>query len=162
MANDDPNQVGNVTVTVSLKDGKPYFSQMGESFTTPAGGRMTGIVLGTGDIDLSGTPHGDVQLVVTLDDIAWNAGYRFPSDPWQAVAMAIDPPGAPVAPAPVFDRALWPAGFMPPEVSGDRRSVSWTDLEADQNVYEYSVAVTGPNGTVVLDPKIKPGGSTNR
>ena len=47
-------------------------------------------------------------------------------------------------------------------MSADRRSVEWTDLEADQNVYEYSVAVAGPQGIVVLDPKIKPGGSTTR
>lgn len=162
MSNDDPNLVGNVTVMVSYKDGKLYFSQMGESFRTPGGGQMSGMVLGTGDIDLSGTPLGDVALVVQLDDLAWDAGFRFPADPWQAVALAVVPPGAPVAPQPVFDRALWPAAFAPPTVSADRRSVEWTDLEADQNVYEYSVAVAGPQGIVVLDPKIKPGGSTTR
>jgi hypothetical protein len=162
MANDDPNQVGSVTVMVSFKDGKLYFSQMGMGFTTPGGGQMSGIILGTGDIDLSGTPHGDVALEVKLDDIAYGAGYRFPTDPWQAVALAIDPPGAPVAPQPVFDKALWPTAFAEPAVSGDQRTVTWTDLEVDQNVYEYSVAVNGPQGRVVLDPKISPGGSTTR
>jgi hypothetical protein len=161
MAGDDPKLVGGVTVYVSIKDGKPYFSSLGEQFETPGGGVMMGMQLLTnGDIDLSGTPHGDVQLTVMLADAAYSAGYRFPSDPWQAVALAIDPPGAPVAPTPVFDRALWPTSFAPPSVSGDQRSVVWVDLESDLNVYEYSVAMNGPGGRVVLDPKIKPGGST--
>ena len=163
MAGDDPNLVGGVEVTVSIKDGKPNFSSLAEHFKTPGGGEMGGMLLLTsGDIDLSGTPHGNVQLMVVLDDGAYGAGYRFPSDPWQAVALAIDPPGAPVAPTPVFDRAQWPAAFAPPSVSSDQRSVTWVDLESDLNVYEYSVAINGPTGRVVLDPKIMPGGSTNR
>jgi hypothetical protein len=116
------------------------------------------MVLNTGNIDLSSFPPGNVLITVTLDDDAWNAGYRLPTDGYQAVALAIDPPGAPTAPTPVFGQSSWPAGFMMPAVSADQRSVSWTDLESDQNVYEYSIGLQGPNGRVVMDPKIKNGG----
>ena len=36
------------------------------------------------------------------------------------------------------------------------------DTDSDQNVYEYSFALDGPDGRLVIDPKIMPGGSTNR
>ena len=162
MTSNDPNQVGNVNVGVELKDGVLGFSYLGESFRTPAGGEVSGIVAQTnGDIDLSNTPHGDVRITVSLEDSAYGAGCRFPGDPWQAVALAAAADSQ-SPPQPVFDQARWPANFLPPTVSADRRSVTWVDLEADQRVYEYSVAVDGPHGRVVLDPKIKPGGSTNR
>ena len=48
-----------------------------------------------------------------------------------------------------------------PAVSSDQKSVSWTDLESDQNVYEYSIGLDGPNGRVVMDPKISNGGGTS-
>ncbi|MBP6596372.1 MAG: hypothetical protein KA187_10145 [Arenimonas sp.] len=157
----NPAPIGSATVTVSVKNNAPYFSQMSEGWRTSDRG-AGGMMLGTGDIDLSGFPAGDVLITVQLDDLAYGAGYRFSTDGWQAVAIAADPPGAPVAPTPVFGQAHWPAQFQPPAVTADQRSVSWTDLDSDQNVYEYSVAMTGPNGVVVLDPRIKPGGGTAR
>ena len=102
------------------------------------------MALNTGNIDLSSFPPGNVLITVTLDDDAWNAGFRLPTDGYQAVALAIDPPGAPTAPTPVFGQSSWPAGFLMPAVSADQRSVSWTDLESDQNVYEYSIGLQGP------------------
>ncbi len=157
----DPNQIGSATVTISVKDNAPYFSLMSEGWEAN-GGAAGGMVLNTGEIDLSGFPAGDVLITVQLDDLAYGAGYRFSADGWQAVAIAEDPPGAPVAPTPIFGQANWPVQFQPPAVTADQRSVSWTDLDSDKKVYEYSVAVTGPNGVVVLDPKIKPGGTTAR
>jgi hypothetical protein len=157
----DPNQIGEAEVTVSIKDNALYFSYVGASFKTP-GSEVGGMLLDSGDIDLSGFPPGDVLITAQLDDLAYGAGYRFSSDGWQAIAIAVDPPGDPVAPTPVFGQANWPAQFLAPVVSPDQRSVSWTDLDSDQNVYEYSVAVSGPDGVVVLDPKIKPGGSTGQ
>lgn len=151
--------VGSASVTVSVKDNVPYFAS--SSFGWVANHRgQGGMVLNSGDIDLSTFPAGDVLITATIDDLAYGAGYRFSADGWQAVAIAIDPPGAPVAPTPVFGQPNWPAEFQPPVVTPDQRSVSWTDLDSDQNVYEYSLAITGPNGVVVLDPKIKPGGTT--
>ncbi|HEY9144116.1 MAG TPA: hypothetical protein VIM90_08795 [Arenimonas sp.] len=162
MTSSEPNVVGSVDVGVNLKDGVLGFSYLGESFKTPAGGQMSGIVLvTTGDIDLSNTPHGNVRITVSLEDTAFGAGCRFPNDPWQAVALAAASDSGP-PPQPVFDKSRWPANFLAPSVSADRRSVTWVDLESDQTVYEYSVAIDGPQGRVVLDPKIKPGGSTNR
>jgi hypothetical protein len=157
----DATPIGSATVTISVKDNAPYFSLMSEGWQSGNRGGG-GMMLGSGDIDLTSFPAGDVLLTVQLDDLAYGAGYRFSADGWQAVAIAEDPPGAPKAPKPVFGQANWPAQFQPPAVTADQRSVSWTDLDSDTKVYEYSVAVTGPNGVVVLDPKIKPGGTTAR
>ena len=70
------------------------------------------MVLNSGNIDLSSFPPGNVLITVTLGDDAYNAGFRLPTDGYQAVALAIDPPGAPTAPAPVFGQGNWPAGFL--------------------------------------------------
>ena len=153
----DPNQIGTAGVDVGLQSNALYFASSSAGFCFN-GGCQSGIVLDTGDIDLSSFPPGDILITITLNDDAYNAGYRFPSDGWQAVAIAVDPPGDPVAPTPVFGQANWPAEFQAPAVTGDQRSVSYTDLESDENVYEYSIALDGPNGRVVMDPTVKNGG----
>jgi hypothetical protein len=155
----EATQIGSAEVTVSIKDNALYFSSVGMGFNSGTA-QVGGVLLDSGDIDLSAFPAGDVLLTAQLDDLAYGAGYRFSTDGWQAIAIAVDPPGDPVAPDPVFGQANWPAEFQAPVVTADQRSVSWVDLDSDQNVYEYSVAVTGPDGVVVLDPKIQQGGST--
>ena len=157
----DPNQIGTAGISVGWQNNALVFASAGEGFCVN-GSCQSGIALNTGNVDLSSFPPGNVLITVTLDDDAYNAGFRFPTDGYQAVALAIDPPGAPTAPTPVFGQGTWPAGFLAPAVSGDQRSVSWTDLESDQNVYEYSVALDGPNGRVVMDPKITNGGAGNK
>ena len=154
----DPNQIGTASISIGWQNNALVFASAGEGFCVTGGGCQSGIALNTGDVDLSSFPPGDVLITVTLDDDAYNAGFRLPRDGYEAVALAIDPPGEPTAPAPVFGQGNWPAGFLAPAVSPDQREVSWTDLESDQNVYEYSIGLDGPNGRVVMDPKITNGG----
>lgn len=162
-----PTVIGAASAMLSLRDGVLWFSSVGAGYNPPAG-----LVLAAdpsppvirnvgGDLDLTGFPPGNVRLTVAIDDSVVNGGYLIPADQWQAVALAVDLPGQPDA-TPVFGQANWPASFMAPSVAADRRSVTWIDTETDQNVYEYSLALDGPNGRIVIDPKIKPGGSTNR
>jgi len=154
-------QIGTAGIAIGLKGSSLVFASAGEGFCVTGGGCQSGITLNTGDVDLSSFPPGDVLITVTLGDDAYGAGYRLPTDGYQAVALAIDPPGDPTAPAPVFGQSNWPAAFLAPAVSADQKSVSWTDLESDQNVYEYSIALDGPSGRVVMDPKIQNGGGTS-
>ena len=163
-----PNLIGGASVTLSLRDGVMWFSAASAGHNNPPGQVLAATdtpppVVRTegGDLDLTGFPPGNVQLTVTIDDSVVAGGYLLPPDPWQAVALAVDPPGEPAA-TPVFSQANWPANFQPPTVAADRRSVTWIDTESDQNVYEYAFALEGPNGRLVIDPKIKPGGSTTR
>ncbi|MDH4166330.1 MAG: hypothetical protein OEY13_12105 [Gammaproteobacteria bacterium] len=156
----DPNQIGTASIAVGWQNNALVFASAGEGFCVKGGGCQSGVVLNTGNVDLSSFPPGDVLITVALNDDAFNAGYRFPTDGYQAVALAIDPPGDPVAPTPVFGQANWPAGFLMPVVSSDQKSVSWTDLESDENAYEYSIGLNGPNGRVVMDPKITNGGGS--
>jgi hypothetical protein len=155
----NPNQIGTAGIAVGWQNNALVFASAGEGFCVK-GSCQSGITLNTGNVDLSSFPPGDVLITVTLNDDAVNAGFRFPTDGYQAVALAIDPPGDPVAPAPVFGQANWPTGFLMPAVSSDQKSVSWTDLESDENAYEYSIALNGPNGRVVMDPKITNGGGS--
>ncbi|MBK7904709.1 MAG: hypothetical protein IPJ97_18705 [Proteobacteria bacterium] len=159
-ATTDPNQIGTADIAVGWQNNALVFASAGEGFCVTGGGCQSGIALNTGNVDLSSFPPGDVLITVTLNDDAYNAGFRFPADGYQAVALAIDPPGDPVAPTPVFGQANWPAGFLTPAVSSDQKSVSWTDLESDENAYEYSIGLDGPNGRVVMDPKITNGGGS--
>jgi hypothetical protein len=156
----DPNQIGTAGVTIGWQNNALVFASAGESFCA-GGSCQSGMVLNSGNIDLSSFPPGNVLITVTLGDDAYNAGFRLPTDGYQAVALVIDPPGEPTAPVPVFGQANWPTGFLVPVVSSDQKSVSWTDLESDQNVYEYSIGLDGPNGRVVMDPKISNGGGTS-
>jgi len=170
MATDDlpPQVIGAASVTLSLSNGVLWISAVGAGYNRPPGEVLAATptappVVRTdgGDIDLTGFPPGDVQLTVLIDDSVFNGGYRFPADAWQAVALAVVPAGQAAA-TPVFNQANWPGNFLPPSVAADLRSVTWIDTESDQNVYEYSFALDGPDGRLVIDPKIKPGGSTTR
>lgn len=147
---DDPNQVGTANVEIGMQNGAPYFSEASEGFCA-SGACQSGVVLDTGDVDLSGFPPGDVLVTVTLNQDALGAGYSFPSDGYQAVGIAIIPPGGPQ-----FGQQYWPSGFLAPVVSGN--SVSFTDLESDESAYEYSIGLNGPNGRIVMDPTITNGG----
>jgi hypothetical protein len=163
-----PNLIGGASVTLSLRDGVMWFSA-GSAGHNAAPGQVLAatdtpppiVRTDGGDLDLTGFPPGDVQLTVTIDDSVVAGGYLFPADAWQAVALAVDPPGQPAA-TPVFSQANWPANFQAPAIAADRRSATWIDTDSDQNVYEYAFALEGPNGRLVIDPKIKPGGSTTR
>jgi hypothetical protein len=163
-----PQVIGGAGVTLSLANGVLWFSAGGSGYNPPSGDVLAAtptappiIRTDGGDIDLSGFPPGDVQITVSIDDSVVNGGYSFPADPWQAVTLAVAPAGQPAA-APVFGQSSWPANFLAPSVADDQRSVTWIDTESDQNVYEYSLALDGPSGRLVIDPKIKPGGSTTR
>lgn len=153
----DSAPIGSANVVIGLQNNAPYFSQASEGFCQN-GGCQGGIVLNSGDIDLSNFPPGDVTITVTFDSAASGAGYRFPSDAYQAVAIAVAAPGGP-PPTPVFGSSNWPSDFDPPSVSGDGLTLTFVDEEEDQDVYEYSVGLNGPNGRVVMDPKIENGGS---
>ncbi len=91
-----------------------------------------------------------MTITVTLGDDAYNAGYRFPSQPFEAIGIAIWPAGATTEPPdfePMFGANAWPrSDFQPPSVSGDKRSVTFLDEESSENAYQYAVAVDGPAG----------------
>ena len=148
-------------ISIGIVDGAPKF--MGESSTVcHADGRcgmssgisLTGI---SGDIDLSHFTPGDVTITISLGSDAYNAGYRFPSDVYQAVALVVIPEGATSTPDPVFG-GPWPAEFGAPSVSADLRTLTFIDKDDDTETYEYSIAINGPGGRVILDPKVKNGG----
>ena len=45
-----------------------------------------------------------------------------------------------------------------PSVSGDKRSVTFLDEESSESAYQYAVALDGPGGRIILDPKVTNGG----
>ena len=157
--------IGSATVTIGLNKDQgnaPYFAGAGAGFCNPGGGCAGGIAKDTGDVDLSGFPPGDVSITVDLDDDAYNAGYRFPVDAYQAVGIATWPAGASTEPPaflPLFGKAEWPATeFEPPTVSSDQRAITFLDLESAKDSYQYAIAIDGPGGRKILDPEIKNGG----
>lgn len=145
--------------TIGLKNGTLYFASAGSGGPTSSGGRVSGIALGTGELDLTGIKPGDVNVSINLDDDVWNAGYRFPGDVYQAVAIAYYPANATTAPAPQFGQQNWPGEFGAPSLSDGGKKLIFVDKDDNNDAYEYSIAVNKPGGgTVVLDPKIKNGG----
>lgn len=157
-AEDDPNIVGSATISITLTNNAPVFSAVASGYCIPHESCVSGVNLDAeGNVDLSTFPDGDITISVSLDDSAWNAGYKFPSDPYQGVAIVIWPSGT-TEPTPVFGQANWPAEFAAPTVSSDLRTLSFIDDDADQQNYEYDIGLDGPNGRVVLDPEIKNGG----
>lgn len=159
-------QGNSASVYIGIVGNKPKFVSMGTVTCHPNGqcGESSGISLNgiSGDIDLSQFPPGDVALTIGINDDAYNAGYRFPSDPYQAVAMIIYPQSGP-KPTPVFGQGSWPtAEFGAPTVSGDLRTLNFTDKDDDTDTYEYSVAMNGPGGRVILDPRVTNGGVGNK
>lgn len=162
-----PAPIGSATVTIGLDTNnanKPYFAAAGAGYCNPGGGCAGGIAKDTGDVDLSGFPPGDVTVTVTLGDDAYNAEYRFPANPFEAIGIAIWPAGATSEPpdfAPLFGANAWPnRDFQPPAISGDKRSVTFLDEESSEEAYQYAIAIDGPGGRIVLDPQIKNGGQT--
>lgn len=155
---DDAAPIGTANVTITMTNGAPAFSAVGEGFCIVGGSCAGGIDLNAaGNIDLSWFPPGDVTVTVALDASATGAGYSLPSDPYQAVAIVVIPPGTVTSPIPVFGQANWPAEFDAPSVSG--ASVVFIDKEDDQNAYEYSIQLIVPGGAMmVMDPKITNGG----
>ncbi len=126
----DPNQIGTAGVLIGWQNNALVFASASEGFCVTGGGCQSGMVLNSGNIDLSSFPPGNVLITVTLGDDAYNAGFRLPTDGYQAVALAIDPPGAPDCAHAGVRTGNWPAGFLMPAVSSDQKSVSWTDLES--------------------------------
>jgi hypothetical protein len=149
--------IGSANITVTMTNGQPAFGSVSDGACAPGGGCVGGVNLNAaGNVDLSGFPPGDITINVNLDSSVTGAGYSFPSDPWQAVAIAVIPPGSVTAPIPVFGQANWPAEFDAPTVSGS--TLSFVDKESDENAYEYSIQLQGPNGLMVMDPEIQNGG----
>jgi len=127
------------------------------------GGCFSGINLAAaGNIDLSHFPPGNVALTIKFDDKAWAAGYRFPSDVWQAIGIAVIPPGSITDPIPGFGQQHWPIReFTAPVFSDGGQSIIFTDYEDDTDVYEYAINLIRPNGSpMLLDPRIQNGGGT--
>lgn len=142
-------------VEIGIQNGAPYFASAGYSYSDGGGG-SGGISLGTGDVDISGIPPGDVNFTVSLNADAVAAGYSFPSDPYQAIAIVVIPPGV-SAPPPQFGQPYWSAEFDAPSVSGN--SLMFVDQDEYADAYEYSIGLNGPSGRVVMDPQIKNGGT---
>ena len=152
----DAAPIGSADITVTMTNGAPAFGSVSEGACAPGGGCIGGInTNAAGDVDLTGFPPGDITINVNLDSTVTGAGYSFPSDPYAAVAIVVIPPGTVTAPIPVFGQANWPAEFDAPSVSG--ATLSFVDKEDDQNAYEYSITLQGPNGALVIDPKITNG-----
>ena len=157
----DAAPIGSADVTVTLTNGAPAFGTVSEGACTPGGSCVGGINMNAaGNVDLTAFPPGDITINVNLDSSVTGAGYSFPSDPYAAVAIVVIPPGTVTAPIPVFGQANWPAEFDAPSVSG--ATLSFVDKEDDQQAYEYSIQLQGPNGMLVMDPKIQNGGTGNR
>lgn len=155
---EDAAPIGSADITVTLTNGAPAFGAVSEGACAPGGGCIGGInTNAAGNVDLSGFPAGDITINVNLDSSVTGAGYSFPSDPYQAVAIVVIPAGTITAPIPVFGQANWPAEFDAPSVSS--AALSFVDKDDDQNAYEYSIQLQGPNGILVMDPKIQGGGS---
>ncbi len=153
----DAAPIGSANITVTMTNGAPAFGSVSEGACNPGGGCFGGISLNAaGNVDLTGFPPGDITINVNLDSTVTGAGYSFPSDPWQAVAIVVIPAGTITAPVPVFGQANWPAEFDAPSVSG--ASVVFVDKEDDQQAYEYSIQLARSDcSTLVIDPKIQNG-----
>lgn len=156
----DPSQtrIARANATIGLKDGKLYFSAAG-FYQQSGGGVSSGIVQDSGELDISHFSKGDVNISINLDDEIWNAGYRFPSDIYQAVAIAYYPPDPTTIPEAVFGQESWPSEFDAPSFADGGKKLAFVDKDDDSRTYEYSIAVNSPGGKrIVLDPKIKNGG----
>ncbi len=161
--NESIGATGTTTATanasIGLKNGQPYFASAGYGYQTTGGGSGSGILLDSGELDLSSIPKGDVTISINLNDDVWSAGYRFPGDVFQAVAIAFYQPNSTTAPTPVFGQPHWPAEFEAPSITNGGKTLTFIDKDDDSATYEYSIAIEKPGGgTVVLDPKIKNGG----
>ncbi len=159
----DAAPIGSANITVTLTNGLPAFGTVSEGACAAGGGScVSGINLAAaGNVDLTGFPPGDITINVNLDSSVTGAGYSFPSDPYQAVAIVVIPAGTITAPIPVFGQSNWPAEFDAPSVSG--ATLSFVDKEDDQQAYEYAIQLMRSDGTTLtMDPKITNGGTGNK
>jgi len=173
----DPTRTANAWASIGLNNGELYFSASGDSQTSgggysggmvkgsgdidisSGGGYSGGMVKGSGDIDISRFSKGDVNFSIFLEDEIWNAGYRFPSDVYQAVAIAYYPPKSTTVPPAAFGNNHWPPEFGAPSFVDGGKKLVFVDKDDNNSAYEYSIAVIKPGGErIVLDPKIKNGG----
>lgn len=112
----------------------------------------------TGDLDLVYMGPGDVPITISLSAEAQNAGYSFLTETYQSVGIAVMPPGVSQPPPPSFGSEYWPtSSFGIPQFATPTK-IRFVDYDQDPNAYEYSVKVNGPDGPVLLDPRIKNGG----
>jgi len=154
----DPTRTANAWASIGLNNGELDFTASGDGQTS-GGGHSGGIVKGSGDIDISSFSKGDVDFSIYLEDEIWNAGYRFPSDVYQAVAIAYAPSNSTTVPPAAFGKNNWPPEFGAPSFVEGGKKLVFVDKDDNNNVYEYSIAVIKPGGGhIVLDPKIKNGG----
>ena len=148
------------------EENQPAFGAAGGGGQTPNGGCISGIdLLAKGNIDLSWFPPGvNVKVTIQIDQKAAAAGYRFPSDPWQAIGMAVVPPNSTTSPIPRYGREYWnDSEFTWPSVVDNGLAVTFVDKDDDCQVYEYGVQLVQPGGGLVdLDPRVQNGGVGNR
>lgn len=152
----DAAPIGSADITVTMTNGAPAFGAVSIGFCSLSGGCGSGINLAAGgNVDLSGFPPGDVTVNVNLDSSVTGAGYSFPSDPYQAVAIVVIPAGTITSPVPVFGKDNWPDEFKKPSVSS--ATITFIDKEDDQQAYEYAIQLMQNGSAVMLDPKIQNG-----
>lgn len=152
-------RVARANATIGLKNGQLIFASSGFYYQPGNGGSSSGMVLESGELDISNMRGGDVSISIALNDEIWNAGYRFPSDIYQAVAIAYYPPNSTNVPPAVFGQANWPGEFDAPSFADGGQKLQFVDKNDDDSTYEYSIAINKPDGQrIVLDPKIKNGG----
>lgn len=149
-------RTADANVEIGMQSGAPYFASASYGYQDGGSGGG-GITLNTGDVDLSSIPPGDVNFTVTLNADAVGAGYSFPSDPYEAIAIVVIPRGV-SAPPPQFGQQYWSAEFDAPSVSADGHSLMFVDQDEYPSAYEYAIGLNGPNGRVVMDPTIRNGG----
>lgn len=141
----------------------PAFGASSGGGSTPNGGCVSFINLAAeGNIDLTGFGRGNVALSISLDDKIWGAGYRFPADPFQAIGIAIVPPGSPTSPVPQFGKQYWPnQEFGWPSIANGGRTVNFVDVDDNDDVYEYGINLVAPNNEIILmDPRVENSGGT--
>jgi hypothetical protein len=106
---------------------------------------------GNGDVVLNSWP-GKVNFIITISA----DGYVFNPDGRQAVMLGDGtnppPPGS------------WDQEFTPPVVSADQKTLTFTDTNGANGVWEYSVVVTNSatGQTVTLDPSVRNNGVGTR
>ena len=94
---------------------------------------------------------GSVQFIISVNA----PGYLFPSDPNQAVAI--------VAGTSAPGKGQWNSQFTNPIGTPDRKTISFSDKNSQNGVWEYSVTVqnTATGKLVTLDPRVENNGTGN-
>ena len=106
---------------------------------------------GNGNLTLNNW-DGAVQFIITVAA----PGYSFPSDPSQVVAIVAGtaPPG----------KGQWNSQFTNPIGTPDLKTISFSDKNSQNGVWEYSVTIQNDatKQLVTLDPKVTNGGIGNK